>query len=123
MVYSYLFIYLLFCSVYLLLCQVMIFMCTNVFVVPLLTFTVLIIIIMVTLLVSLFSYFECPTTVCTVYLFKIKSGFDKRYLQKFLATISFEACSVLDHSCCIFLNDLFSAEIPIKATVDEKTCV
>ena len=31
--------------------------------------------------------------------FKIKSGFDKRYLQKFLATISFEACSVLDHSC------------------------
>ena len=26
------------------------------------------------------------------------SGFDKRYLQKFLATVLFEACSVLDHS-------------------------
>ena len=35
----------------------------------------------------------------------ILSGFDKRYLQKFLATVSFEACSVLDHSClfvCFF---------------------
>ena len=35
MVYIYLFIYFLFCSVYLLLYQVMIFMFTNVFVVPL----------------------------------------------------------------------------------------
>ena len=48
------------------------------------------------------------------------SGFDKRYLQKFLATVSFEACSVPDH---FFKNDLFSTKIPIKAAVDQKTCV
>ena len=30
------------------------------------------------------------------------SGFDKRYLQNFLATVSFEACSVLDHSFFFF---------------------
>ena len=52
------------------------------------------------------------------------SGFDKRYLQKFLATVSFEVCSVLDHSCFVlFLNDLFSTKIPLKAAVDQKTCV
>ena len=34
-----------------------------------------------------------------IYMYMIYlSGFDKRYLQKFLATVSFEACSVLDHS-------------------------
>ena len=49
------------------------------------------------------------------------SGFDKGYLQKFLATVSFEACSVLDHS--FFFNDLFSAKIPLKAAVDQKTCI
>ena len=47
------------------------------------------------------------------------SGFDKRYLQKFLVTVSFEACSVLDHSF-FFLNDLFSTKIPLKAAVDQK---
>ena len=52
------------------------------------------------------------------------SGFDKTYLQKFLATVSFEACSVLDHSFLFFfLNDLFSTKIPLKAAVDSKTCV
>ena len=45
------------------------------------------------------------------------SGFDKRYLQKFLATASFEACSVLDHSFFFFFNDLFSTKIPLKAIV------
>ena len=53
------------------------------------------------------------------------SGFDKRYLQKFLATVSFEACSVLDHSVVVvvvFFNDLFSTRIPLKAAVNQKTC-
>ena len=49
------------------------------------------------------------------------SGFDKRYLQKFLAKVSVEACSVLDHS--FFFNDLFSTKVPLKAAVDQKTCV
>ena len=56
------------------------------------------------------------------YIYIYLSGFDKRYLQKFLATVSFEACSVLDHSFFCF-NDLFSTKIPVKATVDQKTCV
>ena len=51
------------------------------------------------------------------------SGFDKRYLQKFLATVSFEACSVLDNSFFFLFNDLFSTKIPLKAAVDSKTCV
>ena len=54
------------------------------------------------------------------YLNKYLSGFDKRYHQKFLATVLFEACSVLDHS---FFNDLFSTKVPLKAAVDKKTCV
>ena len=49
------------------------------------------------------------------------SGFDKRYLQKFLATVSFEACS--DLTIPFFYDDLFSTKIPLKATVDQKTCV
>ena len=58
-----------------------------------------------------------------IYMYMIYlSGFDKRYLQKFLATVSFEACSVLDHSF-FFYDDLFSTKIPLKATVDQKTCV
>ena len=46
-------------------------------------------------------------------------------LQKFLATVTFEACSVLDHSCFLwfFLNDFFSTKIPLKAVLDQKTCV
>ena len=51
------------------------------------------------------------------------SGFDKTYLQKFLATVSFEACSLLDHSCFFFnffFNDPFSSKIPLKAAVDQK---
>ena len=56
-----------------------------------------------------------------IYMYMIYlSGFDKRYLQKFLATVSFEACSVLDH---LFLNDRFSTKTPLKAAVDQKTCV
>ena len=54
----------------------------------------------------------------TNYTFIYLSGFDKRYLQKILATVSFEACSLLDHF--LFLNDLFSTKIPLKATVDKK---
>ena len=54
-----------------------------------------------------------------IYIYTYLSGFDKRYLQKFLATVSFEACSVLDH----FFNDLFSTKIPLKAAIDQKTCV
>ena len=58
-----------------------------------------------------------------IYMYMIYlSGFDKRYLQKFLATVSFEACSVLDHSF-FFYDDLFSTKIPLKATLDEKPCV
>ena len=44
-----------------------------------------------------------------IYMYMIYlSGFDKRYLQKFLATVSFEACSVLDHS--FFFMMIFSVQ-------------
>ena len=43
------------------------------------------------------------------YIYIYLSEFDKRYLQKFLATVSFEACSVLDHSCFVlFFLMIFS---------------
>ena len=64
-----------------------------------------------------------------IYIYIYLSGFDKRYLHKFLETVSFEACSVLDQIvlslvvCCFFWNDLFSRKIPLKAAVDHKTCV
>ena len=45
------------------------------------------------------------------------SGFAENYLQEFSA----EACSLLDHP--FFLNDIFSTKIPLKAAVDQKTCV
>ena len=47
----------------------MIFMCTNISCASFLTFTVLIIIITVTQLVKLLSYFGCRTNVCTLYIF------------------------------------------------------
>ena len=50
------------------------------------------------------------------------SVFDQRYLKKFLATVLFEAWSVLDHSC-FFFTDVFSTKISFKAAVDQKTCV
>ena len=46
------------------------------------------------------------------------SGFAKRYLQEFSATVSFEACSVLDNSFFIF-NDIFSTKIPQQTAVDK----
>ena len=52
------------------------------------------------------------------------SGFDNKYPQKFLATVSSEACSVLGHSFFFFFfNDLFSTKIPLKAAVNQQTCV
>ena len=36
------------------------------------------------------------------------SEFSKRYLKNFLATVSFEACSVLDHN--FFSYDVFSTK-------------
>ena len=45
-----------------------------------------------------------------VYIYIYISGFDKRYLWKFLTTVSFEACSVLDHSCSWF----FQYKNPLK---------
>ena len=41
------------------------------------------------------------------------SGFDKRYLQKFVARVSFEACLELDHS---FFNDLFHYKNPRRSS-------
>ena len=58
-----------------------------------------------------------------MYIYIYLSGFDKRYLQKFIATVSFESCSVLGHFSFFFLNDLFSTRIPLKAAVNQKTCV
>ena len=45
------------------------------------------------------------------------SGFAKRYLQVFLATVSFEACSVLDH---FFSYYNFSTKDPQQAAVDKE---
>ena len=72
--YSYfdiLYLFILFClAVYLLLYQIYdIYVYQSICCVSFLTLTFLIIIIMVTQLVKLFSYFGCPTTVGTVYLF------------------------------------------------------
>ena len=43
------------------------------------------------------------------------SGFDKRYLQKFVARVSFEACLELDHS---FFNDLCQYKNQTKMTFE-----
>ena len=40
------------------------------------------------------------------------------YLRDFLAAVSFETFSVLDHS--FFLNDIFSRKISKQAAVDKK---
>ena len=49
-----------------------------------------------------FTGWKCsffPISYIYIYIYMYLSGFDKMYLQKFLATVSFEACSLLDHSC------------------------
>ena len=38
------------------------------------------------------------------------SGFAKRHLQEFLATVSFDTCSELDHSCFFFSLMIFSVQ-------------
>ena len=58
------------------------------------------------------SVFTFLRTLGLVYLYIIiyiyLSGFDKRYLQKFLAKVPFETCLVLDHSCfCFFCLMIF----------------
>ena len=53
-----------------------------------------------------------------IYIYICLSGFDKRYLQKLLAKVSFEPCTVLDHS--FFFNDLFSTKVSLKAAIDQK---
>ena len=42
------------------------------------------------------------------------SGFAKRYLQEFLATVSFEACSILDNSSSFF-NVILSHKNPLTS--------
>ena len=47
---------------------------------------------------------------CGLYLF----GFAKRYIQDFLATVSYDACSVLDHSFYVFLMIFSVQKVPNK---------
>ena len=62
------------------------------------------------ILIAFFVLF--PFFVFDIYL----SGFAKRYLQDFLATVSFQACSALDLFFCFFCYDVFSTKkkIPNK---------
>ena len=49
-----------------------------------------------------YNSFCCSVKRHLLLLFIYLSGFDKRYLQKFFASVSFEACSVFDLSFFLF---------------------
>ena len=57
-----------------------------------------------------YNSFCCSVKRHLFLLFIYLSGFDKRYLQKFFATVSFEACSVFDLSFFLFFLMTFSVQ-------------